>query len=213
MNSKSHVGFWLIVFLVAVFVVPYLVRGEQMRARMVAEVQQVQDVLGENIGRTVVQTATAVYEGTVVASGLRAAMDQFQHTREDKQNARDLGSTLAVAAAEGADSYFDALGVQLYSIILRGTIVATWGLLLLPFAAAVLMDGFYSRAKKFEVLGFQNPTAFAASLHVAVAISAAPLMYIVAPLAITPLFIPWWAVAAALPLSFAIQHMQPVLTR
>jgi hypothetical protein len=213
MKSRSHVGFWLIVFLCAVFVVPYLTRGEVMRGRLVAEVETVRSALGNRMGAGVIDVATVIYNNTVVASGLRAAMDEFKHTSTDMGTARKIGSEVLVSGAKAADRYFEALAMQFYAVILRGTIVGLWMLLLLPFAAAVLVDGFATRAKKFETLGFQNPTAFAASFHVLVLVSAVPFMYIVAPFSISPLFMPYWAAAAALPLSFSIQHMQPVLTR
>lgn len=213
MKSRSHIGFWLLVFLCAIFVVPYFVRGSEMRARLEHEVAAVKHALGSRVGSGVVMKANAVYEATVVASGIRTAMDDLKHTRQDQELAQRIGTTMLAEAAMGVDSYLQALSMQLYAVILRGTVVLMWVLMLAPFAAAVLVDGYASRAKKFENLGFQNPTAFALGFHVAVVVSAIPFLYIVAPFSISPLFMPYWAVAAALPLSFAIQHMQPVLTR
>ncbi|MBI2770588.1 MAG: DUF4400 domain-containing protein [Burkholderiales bacterium] len=213
MKSRSHIGFWLLVFLCAIFVVPYFVRGVEMRARLEHEVAAIQHALGSRIGSGVVEKANAVYSATVVASGLRTAMDDLKHTQQDQELAQRIGTTILAEAAMGIDSYLQALSMQLYAVILRGTVVLMWVLMLAPFAGAVLIDGYATRAKKFENLGFQNPTAFALGIHVVVVVSAIPFLYIVAPFSISPLFMPYWAVAAALPLSFAIQHMQPVLTR
>lgn len=213
MKGRSHLGFWLLVFLCAVFVVPYFVRGGEMRARLEQEIDAVRHVLGVRVGEAVVRSANAAYEATVVASGIRSAMDDLKHTRWDQEIAQRVGTTLLAEAAAGVDSYLQALSMQLYAILLRGAVVVAWMLMLAPFAGAVLIDGYSARAKKLANLGFQNPTAFALGFHAAVLVSALPLLYIVAPFSITPLFMPYWAVAAALPLSFAIQHMQPVLTR
>lgn len=213
MNSRSHVGFWLIVFLCAIFVVPYFVRGDQMRDRLVREVDAVTGTFGDTIGQALVRQANAIYDATVVASGLRAAMDELKHTQEDYRTAERLGTRVLVEAARSADSYMQALAMQFYAVILRAAVVVAWMLMLAPFTVAVLVDGFAARAKKFETLGFQNPTAFALGFHLVVVVSAVPFLYIVAPFSVTPLFMPYWAVAAALPLSFAIQHTQPVLTR
>jgi len=212
-NSRAHLGFWLVVFLCAIFVVPYFVRGQEMRVRLENEVSAIQHVLGRRIGAGVVDNANVVYESTVVASGLRTAMDDLKHSQRDRELAERVGTRILAEAAMGVDSYLQALSMQLYAVILRSTVVLAWLMMLAPFAAAVLIDGFATRAKKFENMGFQNPTAFAMGFHLAVLVSAVPLIYVVAPFSISPLFMPYWAVACALPLSFAIQHMQPVLTR
>jgi hypothetical protein len=204
-SSRSHVGFWLLLCLCAVFVVPYFVRGDAMRSRLVQEVSAVKLTFGARAGNGIVETVNDVYQATVVASGLREALDDLKHTQRDEEVAQRIGTKVLVKAAKGIDGYIQALS--------RIVVVAFWMLVLLPFAAAVLIDGFSARAKKFETLGFQNPTAFAAGVHLVVLVSAVPLLYVVAPFSVSPLFMPYWAAATALPLSFAIQHMQPVLTR
>jgi hypothetical protein len=213
MSSRSHVGFWLLVCLCAVFVVPYFVRGDTMRSRLVQEVNAVKLTFGARAGNGIVETVNGVYQATVVASGLREALDDLKHTQRDEEVAQRIGTQVLVKAAKGIDGYIQALSMQFYAVILRVVVVAFWMLVLMPFAAAVLVDGFSARAKKFETLGFQNPTAFAAGVHLVVLVSAVPLLYVVAPFSVSPLFMPYWAAATALPLSFAIQHMQPVLTR
>lgn len=213
MNSKSHIGFWLIAFLCALFIVPYFVKADVMRSRLVAELESVRTSLGDQLGNVVVGGTNGIYNTTVVATGLQAAMEQFKHSESERRLAQDIGTKVLVAAADSADGYFQALAMQIYAVILRGVIVLLWVFLLLPFVAAILVDGLMARAKKFELLGFQNPTAFAAGTHLVVLIGVIPLVYIVAPFPMSPLFMPYWGAIAALPLSFAIQHMQPILTR
>lgn len=195
------------------FVVPYFVRADHMRGRLVAELDAVRTSLGPEIGNNLIQTANRGYDLTVVRSGLRAAMDDLRQSSSDRENTSRVGSAVLSAATDAVEGYFQSLAMQMYAMILRGTIVAVWLLMLLPFVLAVLVDGLMARSKKFELLGYQNPTAFAAGTHLVVLISVLPLLYIVAPFALSPLFMPYWAAAAALPLSFAIRHMQPILTR
>lgn len=213
MNSRSHIGFWLILFLAGIFVTPYLVSGDAMRTKLVRDVEDIKRVLGPRIGGIIVSAATAVYDDTVGASGLRDGLDGMTHSDSDLQLAERVGSKLTVAAAKAADKYVQSLSMQIYAVMLRTAVIVAWIVLLLPLAIAVLVDGYSARAKKFETLGFQNPTAFSMSLHLAILVSVLPLLYLVVPIPVTPLFMPYWAVVAALPLSFAITHAQPILTR
>jgi hypothetical protein len=213
MNSRSHVGFWLILFLVGILVTPYIWRADTMRGKLVTDVTSIKRVLGDKAGGMVVQVATSIYDATVGASGLGQSMHDMQHSRADYELANRVGSKVMEGAARQADAYMQSLAMELYAVILRMCLVACWLVMLLPVAAAVVIDGLSARAKKFETLGFQNPTAFSMAVHTAIFLAVLPLLYIVAPIPITPLFMPYWAVAAALPVSFAITHMQPVLTR
>lgn len=213
MSNRSHIGFWVIVFFVGIFVTPYFVRADSMKNKLLRDVDEINRVLGPGIGHGVVGVATAIYEKSVGASGLDAAMSDMQHSDADYRLANQIGSKVAEEAARQADGYMRSLAMQLYAILLRASLVGAWLLMLAPVLIAAVLDGLTSRAKKFETLGYQNPTAFSAGSHTAIAISVLPLLYIVAPIPVTPLFMPFWAAAAALPASFAITHMQPIFTR
>lgn len=213
MNNKSHVGFWVIVFIVSFFVTPFFFREDSMRARLAEDVSETQKVFGPVLGPEIISIATSIYRLTVGNTGVNEAIQQLQHSNKDMETAKLIGGGLMESAAKQADSYMASLGMEFYLVVLRMAIVGMWLLLLLPLGIAVIVDGLSARAKKFETLGFQNPTAFSMSFHLAVLISVVPGWYIFHPFPISPAFMPFWACLAALPLSFALMHTQPILTR
>jgi hypothetical protein len=212
-NNKSHVGFWVIVFAVSFFVTPFFFREESMRARLAEDVAETQKVFGPVLGPAVISASTSFYRLTVGNTGIHEAIHMLQHTKQDMETAKFVGSTIMESAARQADSYMAALGMEFYLVVFRMALVGMWLLLLLPLAVAVIVDGLSARAKKFETLGFQNPTAFSMSFHLAVLMTVIPGWYVFHPLPISPIFMPYWAVLAALPFSFALTHTQPILTR
>jgi Domain of unknown function (DUF4400) len=212
-NNKSHVGFWVIVFAVSFFVTPYFFREDAMRARLAEDITETQNVFGPVLGPAVISVSTSFYRMTVGNTGVNEAIQQLQHSKKDMELARFVGSTIMESAAVQVDSYMAALGMEFYLVVFRMAIVGMWLLLLLPLAMAVIVDGLSARSKKFETLGFQNPTAFSMSFHIAVLMTVVPGWYIFHPFPISPIFMPYWACLAALPFSFALTHTQPILTR
>ncbi len=192
---------------------PYFFREDAMRARLAEDYKQTQQIFGPVLGGSVVSFATEFYRSTVGNSGVNEVIRDLRHSKKDLDQARFVGSKIMESAAIQADSYMAALGMEFYLVIFRMTIVGMWLVLLAPLAIAVVVDGFSSRSKKFETLGFQNPTAFSLSFHIAILMTVIPGWYIFHPLPVSPIFMPIWAVVAALPLSFALMHTQPILTR
>lgn len=212
MKSHSHIGFWIVTFLVSILVAPLIIKPATMYERLDLEVKTIYDVFGATIGGKVISSVNAMH-GAVVSLGVHDAVRRAIHTKQDKENAVHNFSVVAEAAVDPVNSYFQGLLMQFYGVLLRGVMVLSWLLLLLPFIVAVVVDGVSSRDAKVAELGYQNPTAFALSLHVVILLSALPLLYIAAPLPITPTFTFWWVLVVALPMGYALSHVQPVLTR
>jgi hypothetical protein len=207
-------GFWIVLALVGIFVVPFLVSADNLLTSLKREQDAIAAVFGPSVSGQINLAANGAHAILFQSTGIQSGLNALQHDQADLALANKVGSGVALYFAREADSKIKALSVQMYSVILRVVVLLAWLLLLLPFLVAVVYDGFQMRHVKFANMGHQNPTAFSLGFHVSVLLCAIPLLSIVVPMYIvTPLFMPFWAIVTALPFSFAIRHTQPILTR
>jgi hypothetical protein len=212
MKSHSHIGFWFMAFLLSIFLSPMLIPADTMYDRLTGEVDSINRTFGPRVGAKLVGVANEVH-AVFSRTGADDAVRKGTHSEGERAKAEKYLSVVGKLGVDLANGYFSGLSMQFYAVILRALIVLLWVLLLAPFVAAVLVDGLSQRQAKLSEFGYQSPTAFAIGTHIVIAISALPLLYVSIPMSITPLFMPFWALATALPMALAISHMQPVFTR
>lgn len=212
MKNTSHVGFWIIAALVVIFIIPAFTSAREIRARLAVERQAVEDTFGPKLSAMILDTTDTVYLA-FADSGAKTQMGKAIHSEEDAKSAERYLSVVGKALAEGSSAYMQGVFMQVYAVVMRGLIVLTWTVLLLPFLGAAIADGLALRAVKYASFGYQNPTAFSLGAHAVILISVLPLAYIVMPMHMTPLFMPMWALCAAVPMLLAISHSQPIFTR
>lgn len=214
MKSTTHIGFWIVLALVGIFVVPFLISADKLLASLQREQTSIVVVFGESFTSKITSAANTVHGLIFRSTGIQDGLNNLQHTESDIKLAKQVGSNVGAFFAMEADNRVKALSVQLYSVVLRIIVLIAWLLLLIPFVIAVIYDGFQMRHVKFASMGHQNPTAFSLGFHVTVLLCAVPLLSIVIPTYIvTPLFMPFWVIVTALPFSFAIRHTQPIFTK
>lgn len=214
MKSTSHIGFWIVLALVGIFVVPFLVSAENLLSSLKREQVSIARAFGDHYTDEITQVANVAHSLIFGSTGVQSGLNNLQHTQDEMRLAQQVGSNVATYFALEADAKVKALSVQLYSVILRLVVLLAWLLILLPFVIAVIFDGFQMRQVKFASLGHQNPTAFSLGFHITILLCAVPLLSIIIPTyVVTPLFMPFWVIATALPFSFAIRHTQPIFTR
>jgi hypothetical protein len=213
-KTTSHIGFWIILAIVGIFAVPFFVSGDSLLGSLKREQASLERVFGSGLATDLNVTAISVHGVVFGSTGIQARLNDLQHTQTDMKLAKQVGSEIAVYFANEADGRIRAFSIQLYSVTLRIVVMLAWVVVLLPFFVAVVYDGFMMRHVKFANMGHQNPTAFSLGFHISIILCAFPLLSLVVPTYIvTPLFMPFWALLAALPFSFAIRHTQPILTK
>ena len=212
MKSTSHAGFWMAMALVLVLLIPVFRPAQAIHLSLEQEYGAVSSVFGPRIGNVILGAADATYD---VFAGSEAGKltAKAMHSEADMKLAEKAFNAPGRLAGEVGNRYISALLMQVYSVSLRVYVVMAWLLLLLPFLGAAFVDGIAQRTIKMSSFGYQNPTAFSLGSHLLILICVAPLAYIVMPWAVSPLFMPAWAVVAAVPMCLAISHMQPVFTR
>jgi len=88
-----------------------------------------------------------------------------------------------------------------------------WFVFLLPFFAAAVYDGFMLRHVRAAETLTSRPATFTLAGLMVVIVVAMPLVYLVLPFSISPLYAPFWAALVALPLSIMVSQMQPLFGR
>lgn len=212
MKSASHIGFWLVILGLGLLVFPALISAEAMHARLVEELAAIQSVFGHRAGAFIIETSRSIYRA-FLSAGLDQVVRQGIHDEADMRVAGQYFSAVGAWAAQTGSRYLASLSIQFFTCIVRAVVVIFWLVILAPFLAAAVVDGLASRKVKLATFGDQNPTAFSIGTHALIIISALPLMYIAVPWAITPMFMPLWALGAALPMALLISHSQPIFSR
>jgi hypothetical protein len=206
MKAKGHLAWWVMLWAVLFFVAPLLQGPRQMQERLAYEQGSTRALFGDSMARRLNGWSESIYSNLLVDLGVESLVKGAIHSEDDLKQAEFYGSAIAKGGAIAANKYLNALLLQLFGCIFRLTLVLAWVALLFPFVGAAILDGLMCRARRMRDFGNRSPTAFTLGLHTTILLSALPFIYVVAPFAVTPWFMPFWAVASAVPLMVAISN-------
>lgn len=205
MKAAGHIRIWLGILLMLVFLVPLALTPEQAEKRVFEEADWAGRVFGQERFNDVATRANGAYNAVVVRSGLRKFIDSGFTSKEELNSLspmRHQESSMATVF----NSYLRSLSVQLYGLFFRGSIMLEWLVFIGFFLLGAVVDGVARRKVKLSTGGLNSPVKFTWSMHLMVVIAFSPLLYLMLPVSITPLFMPYWTLIAALPLSIAITN-------
>ena len=227
-TRRSHLAAWLLLWLASLVAWPLWTGPERLAALARDESASVHRTFGPRVGAWLLEAAAEVQRavagddmedavhGTTGATGGAGA-----HPAGARASARASGTAasnrylpvISRLVIDRADRYLDSLRLQVHGAVLRALGLAAWTVMLLPLWLAAMADGFAQRRVKAATFGYQNPAAFALSLHALIAIAMLPWMALVLPVPLPAWAMPVWGVVAMLPLRMAVTHLQPVFTR
>ena len=75
---------------------------------------------------------------------------------------------------------------------------------------AVVVDGLVIRKVKFATFGYSSPIRFSISAHSMIVVGLLPVLYLVVPLPVTPLFLPFWLLLSAVPIMTLLSNTQRI---
>lgn len=206
MNTKSHIGFWLSLFVVLFLSTPVMRDGKSMEAFAASELQLSRETFGDDVGNWLERRANVVYTLYTPAATIdRAAVDD-----KGMQLTRQVMAGPGVGLAKAANSYIKGLVLNCFVVALRLHIFMLWFLLLLPVFIAGAVDGFVKREIKRAEFGAIRPAAYALTSMIVIPLAMAPVIYLVVPAPVSPLISPMWALLMVLPLAGMISNMQPI---
>jgi hypothetical protein len=203
----QHVLKWLVFAVVGWLLLPVLIPATDALARIQREIAQVQVLFGDEDAVQVVKRANVVFDRMVAGSGLLDGMQRL-YVPEQQRRGNALPGDLISNLTGKTNGYLASAGTLLYGAFVRLFIMLAWLPYVLPFLAAAVMHGLVRRRIKLESFGLINPTLYALSSHALIGLFFLPLLYLIAPLPLPPLFVPIWALAAAAPLIFLLANIQ-----
>lgn len=209
MNTKSHIGFWISIFLLLFFLNPLLRDSRSMEVFVAKEVTLTQSVFGRGTTAWMKEHASLAYRIYSPAEHLDAAAIRGEAMRRTARVVPGPG----VAITKAYNSYVERLVLNIYIVILRVLNFLVWFLLLFPVFVAAGVDGLVQRAIKRSEFGAIRPAAYALTSGLVIPMIAAPMVYLVVPIPVTPLVAPLWALLMIFPLSAMVSNMQPIFGR
>lgn len=211
-RNSQHLGFWLMLILVAFFLGPLMRSGSSMEGFVIAEIQQTREALGSNVADKVVDFATGVFEGTPLGMVAQLAKS-VKHNEEEQSMSRAVGGAGGAVMSSMYNSYLQGLVLQAFVVAMRFAIALLWLVILAPMLFAAVFDGFMQRKIKRAEFGAIRPATYTVAGLFVIPLLALPLVYLVIPFTLSPLLAPAWAFIVSLPLSLLISNMQPLFGR
>lgn len=202
---KAHVRLWLIGIFLAVLVVPALMSPETARGRIEREFQSSTAIFGAQRASAITERANGAYDALVEGLGIAHTLRRGFTTRADHDQMM-IGKKPAVTMASFVNNYLQTMMTQIYGVFFRGSLMIQWLAYVGAFLVAAFVDGLVQRRVKQETLAMNAPVKFAYAFHTVIVIIFSPLAYLLLPFAVTPWFMPIWAVAISYPMAKAIAN-------
>lgn len=212
MKNQQHLGFWLLLAIVAFFAGPLIRSGESMERYIAAEVRETEAAMGQTVGGWVVTFANGIFANTPIAAAIDQA-ERAQHTSKERALSAKVAGPGGEIMSKMYNSYLQGLILQAYVLSMRLAIVLFWFAALAPLFMASVYDGLMQRAVKQAEFGSLRPATFTLAGMMVIPILTLPVLYLTLPFSVSPLLAPVWVGVVALPLSVLISNSQPLFGR
>ncbi len=203
----GHIKVWLGLAGALFFLTPLLRGPDALIEQVEREVNYARSHMGAAHADRFIKRANEFFDESIVRTGI-AGLVKRTETPADLQR-QDFAAP-AKHGGELVKAYGTGLLANLYALILRSALAFAWLPLLLPFIVAAIWDAIQMRRRKEYRLEYINPGTYGAGLHVVVFCCFVPLVYFVAPLAVSPLMVPGLFIPAALAANVVIRNMQRI---
>jgi len=206
----KHLYAWFLAIIFGFFLLPLMQTDEEILIRVQKEVKETSDLFGFASAKEIMTEANTNFDALFVQTGLYKVGAKAGSSRHDVEIARSstpLGTVMG-KFADKTNSYLDTLIAQCYVMILRFTLMSQWFLYIIPFLIGIITHGLAIRNVKLDDGALISPIIYAGGLHLLVLIILFPVLYLMLPIALTPMFIPYWLLASAFPFIMVISNIQ-----
>ncbi len=205
----KHVGLWLILVAIAMLLAPAVLPAQGVAGRVNDELGMVVSALGAGQAKRIVDAANRQYARLFAENGwVRSAAGAY--VEEPPVPHADRSMPWVRRLTNATNGYLLSLAGIGYAMLVRLNILALLAPYLAPFLLAAIIDGTIRRRIKLLSFGFVSPVALSVALHSVVALAFLPLVYLILPLPVSPVIVPFWALAAAPPLMLLAANIQRI---
>ena len=207
---RKHALLWIMLIAFCFIGLPIVNGRDEITGRVIQEIGMIEKTLGRDDTNYVVKTATDIYNALFVDSGFIRTSKRMQTTKEEKVSSQDAFGGSVRSISDKTDDYLLGFSALCYTSIVRLAILFTWLPYIAPYLVAVAIDASMVRKVKFYTFGESSRVQFLIAAHILIAMLFLPLLYLVVPLPVTPLFIPFWTLAASVPIVMVISNTQRI---
>jgi ABC-type multidrug transport system fused ATPase/permease subunit len=204
----KHILIWLAALLVMLLLVPLAFSTDAIWGAVKKEAVMIDAAFGSKEAESIITRAGAFHRAMFIETGLLDKVQKAKATDREEQFA--LPGT-GQALTKVTNSYVESLGAMMFGVAMRIIILFGWLPFIIPFLLAAVGEGYARRKIKFATFGQYGVMVYAGAAHLAIILLMAPLVYLVLPFAVPPLFVPFWALCAAVPIVTMIANMSQVL--
>ncbi|MDN0082493.1 DUF4400 domain-containing protein [Crenobacter sp. SG2305] len=208
MSNGKHLMAWFIVIMVAFWSTPLFITDAQNKERIVTELGTVASLFGEKTHNLVVDNANSLYQALVIQTGLQAVIDARVVSREQQQQSEHFYGQTLTKMSERTNTYLSNAASNFYGLSIRTQLLVMWFPLLIPFLLGAAADGFACRLIKLSSFGYFSPGVHSVAAHALIFLACLPILYLIAPFVMSPFWIPFMALVAAVALRQVIINAQ-----
>lgn len=210
MAWKKHIFFWMIATFVLILVVPIFASPKLVWGNASSELKLIQSAFGYKDTKQIADASNGAYQVLFVQTGLVKGIESGAVTEDQRQQGKELFGNTILGLTWLTNNYVLTLSAMIYVITVRAYIMLTWAPFIFPFLVAAMVDGFVRRKVRLLSVRGQSTVKFSLALHAIILIFMVPILYMLAPFPITPLFVPTWALITSVPLIMLIANVQPM---
>lgn len=207
---QKHSLLWIILIAVCILGMPAISSPKDIMNRVIHELGMIEQVLGKAETTRVTTSATTIYNALFVETGFVGATKKAMVTEEEKLHSESMFGQSVRGISDQTNNYLLGFSALCFASLVRIVIFIAWLPYMAPFFLAAILDAAVSRRIKFFSFGYSSPIKFSAASHMLIVIVFLPILYLVLPMPVTPLFIPFWALISAIPVMTVISNMQRV---
>ncbi len=209
----KHVFLWVAICFALMLAIPIVSSPQVMWENARTELGMIETAFGTDDTVALAKSATQTYNAIFIDTGLIQKTRGAYVSREEQELGEAMVGGASRAVTGLTNNYLDTFAALTYVMILRVMIFMSWLPFILPFILAAIGEGVTRRKIKYATFGQYGAALYAGAMHMSVLILILPVLYLMAPLPLTPFFIPFWALIAAIPVIASIANASQILPR
>lgn len=209
----KHVFLWVAICFALMLAIPIVSSPQAMWENARTELGMIETAFGTGDTVALAKSATQTYNAIFIDTGLIQKTRGAYVSREEQELGEAMVGGASRAVTGLTNNYLDTFAALTYVMILRVMIFMSWLPFILPFILAAVGEGVTRRKIKYATFGQYGAALYAGAMHMSVLILILPVLYLMAPLPLTPFFIPFWALIAAIPVIASIANASQILPR
>lgn len=187
MNARAHTLIWLGLFAILLLVLPFFTPAWSIKNRIDNELQSVRSLLGDETTNQIIESANLANRFFVDSTGIGSALAKM-YSPDDEKNM--LMGPSGNYAATFTNTWLLSFTLTLYMAFLRFFMMLGYAGFGLIFLVGVAIDGLCSKYIRGAEAKGNSPVVFGWAMHAFLAVFFIPLIYLVVPLALSPMLIP-----------------------